>query len=112
MLKTDKGSESILTKPEKIYLNNSNLMHALAGEPKEIGAVREVFFFNQLAVKNVVRYTPVGDFLLNNKYTFEVGGKNKTFNQVKDLKDAYLAIDGVELGMGNKIPLWMFGMFY
>ena len=59
-----------------------------------------------------LRYTPVGDFLVNNKYTFEVGGKNKTFNQVKDLKDAYLAIDGVELGMGNKIPLWMFGMFY
>ena len=112
LLKTDKSSESILTKPEKIYLNNSNLMHALAGEPKEIGAVREVFFFNQLAVKNVVRYTPIGDFLVNNKYTFEVGGKNKTFNQVKDLKDAYLAIDGVELGMGNKIPLWMFGMFY
>jgi predicted AAA+ superfamily ATPase len=112
LLKTDKGSESILTKPEKIYLNNSNLMHALAGEPKEIGAVREVFFFNQMATKNVVRYTPIGDFLVNNKYTFEVGGKNKTFNQVKDLKDAYLAIDGVELGMGNKIPLWMFGMFY
>ncbi|MFA9214741.1 MAG: ATP-binding protein [Candidatus Methylacidiphilales bacterium] len=112
LLKTDKGAESILTKPEKIYLNNTNLMHALAGEPNDIGAVREVFFFNQLAVKHTVRFTPTGDFLIDNKFLFEVGGKNKTFNQIKDLTNAYLAIDGVELGMGNKIPLWMFGFSY
>jgi predicted AAA+ superfamily ATPase len=112
LLKTDKGAESILTKPEKIYLNNTNLMYALAGEPTDIGAVREVFFFNQLAAKHKVRYTPTGDFLIDNNLFFEVGGKTKTFNQIKDLKNAYLAIDGVELGMGNKIPLWMFGFSY
>jgi hypothetical protein len=112
LLKTDKGSESILTKPEKIYLNNTNLLHALAFEPTNIGTVREIFFFNQMAVKNTVKYTPTGDFLVNDQYIFEVGGKTKTFNQIKELNNAFLAIDGVEMGMGNKIPLWMFGFSY
>ena len=112
LLKTDKGNERILTKPEKVYLNNTNLMYALAGIPTDVGAMREVFFFNQVMVKHAVGYTPTGDFWVDHKLTFEVGGKNKTFTQVKNIKQAYLAIDGVETGLGNKIPLWMFGLMY
>lgn len=112
LLKTDKGSERILTKPEKVYLNNTSLMHALAGEPRDIGAVREVFFFNQVAAGHKVGYTPSGDFLVDEKYTFEVGGKNKGFEQVKGVKNAYLAVDGAETGIGNRIPLWLFGFMY
>ncbi len=112
LLKTDKGNERILTKPEKVYLNNTNLMYALAGIPTDVGAMREVFFFNQVMVKHAVGYTPTGDFWVDHKLTFEVGGKNKTFTQVKNLKQAYLAIDGIETGLGNKIPLWMFGLMY
>jgi hypothetical protein len=112
LLKTDKGKESVLTKPEKVYLNNTNLMHALAGEPSDLSVVREVFFFHQMAVKNNISYTPSGDFYVNNKLTFEVGGKTKSFSQIKDIEHSFLAIDGVEIGMGNKIPLWMFGLSY
>ncbi|OYU96533.1 MAG: AAA family ATPase [Bacteroidetes bacterium B1(2017)] len=112
LLKTDKGNESILTKPEKVYMNNSNLMNALSAAPADIGAIREVFFFHQMGVKHKVTYTPVGDFFIDDQFTFEVGGKNKTFSQIKQIKQSYIAIDGVETGMGNKIPLWMFGLLY
>ncbi len=75
-----------------------------------IGKKIQLSFFNQVGVKHAVGYTPTGDFWINHKLTFEVGGKNKTFTQVKNLEQAYLAIDGVETGLGNKIPLWMFGL--
>jgi len=100
-----------LTKPEKIYLDNSNLMYALSSTIN-IGTVRETFFLNQ--VKQVAKKTlpRKGDFLLDGKYLFEVGGKSKTFNQIKDIPNSYLAVDDTETGYMNRIPLWMFGMLY
>ncbi len=59
-----------------------------------------------------VRYPKTGDFLVDNKYLFEVGGQNKTYDQIKNIPQSYLAIDGIESGMGNRIPLWMFGLLY
>lgn len=100
-----------LAKPDKIFLNNSNLMYALSANI-QIGTVREVFFNNQLAATNEVNYPKQGDFLVNHKYLFEVGGRKKSFEQIKDVLDSYLAVDSTETGHGNRIPLWMFGLLY
>jgi hypothetical protein len=100
-----------LSKPDKIYLNNTNLMYALT--PKiDKGSLRETFFYNQLSAVSSVVLPKKGDFLVDGKMLFEVGGKNKTFEQIKDLPDSYLAVDDIEIGHKNHIPLWMFGLLY
>jgi predicted AAA+ superfamily ATPase len=100
---------SFLKKPEKIYLENTNFMHLFAEGKTNIGSIRETFFFNQIAQHHPVSSSLWGDFTVCQKYTFEVGGSNKTFHQIKGVPHSYLAID-VENGSGNKIPLWLFGM--
>ena len=104
-------SYKYLYKPEKIFLNNANLMHALCPRV-DVGNMRETFFQNQLSVKHEVNAPRKGDFLVNGRYLFEVGGKNKTFDQIKDVPDSFLAVDETEVGYGNRIPLWMFGLLY
>lgn len=103
---------SALNKPEKIYLQNPNIAHLLASQNANTGNIRETFFVNQLQINHHVEYPAKGDFLINKKYTFEIGGKNKTNQQIKDLPDAYIAADNIEIAIGNKIPLWMFGFMY
>lgn len=101
-----------LTKPEKIYLNNPNLMYALAKEGINIGNLRETFFVNQFKELYKINLAEKGDFLIDDKYTFEVGGKDKSQKQIKDVTDAYLAKDNIEIGVGNIIPVWLFGFMY
>jgi uncharacterized protein len=112
MLYSDSKGISRLTKPDKIYLHNTNLMFALASTSSNIGNMRETFFYNALSTNHAVNYTQNGDFLIDGRYTFEIGGKNKTQKQIQGLDDAYLAIDGIETGHGNQIPLWLFGFLY
>lgn len=100
-----------LSRPEKIFMDNSNLMYAYAMAPN-IGTVRETFFLSQLAVDHSVTYPAKGDFLVDGKYLFEVGGRKKSFEQIKDATDSYLAVDDTEIGHHNRIPLWMFGLLY
>ena len=100
-----------LITPEKIYLNNTNLMRALAIK-SEIGTVRETFFANQTSAVATLTMPKKGDFLLDGTTLFEVGGQGKKFDQIKDIPNSYLAIDETEIGYGNKIPLWMFGFLY
>lgn len=100
-----------LIAPEKVFLNNSNLMVALSNNP-DIGNLRETFFMNQLQTMFELQMPKKGDFLVNGKYLFEIGGQYKGFDQIKDIPNSYLAIDGLETGIGNKIPLWIFGMLY
>lgn len=100
-----------LSRPEKIFMDNSNLMYAYAMAPN-IGTVRETFFLSQLAVDHYVTYPAKGDFLVDGKYLFEVGGRKKSFEQIKDVADSYLAVDDTEIGHHNRIPLWMFGLLY
>lgn len=100
-----------LSKPDKIFLSNPNLMHVLC--PKvDKGNERETFFISQLRVLHDVRYPKQGDFLIDKKFLFEVGGKNKTFEQIADVPNSYLAVDDTEVGSGCRIPLWMFGFLY
>lgn len=100
-----------LNKPDKIYLNNPNLMYCLSPHIDK-GTLRETFFYDQLRCVSEVLLPKKGDFMLNREYLFEVGGKNKTFEQIKDEPKSFLAIDDVETGHFNRIPLWLFGFLY
>ena len=101
-----------MSRPDKIYCDNPNLMYALAPRV-EMGTVRETFFLNQLkASGHTVVYPAQGDFKVDGKFLFEVGGKGKTFKQIKDIPDSFVVNDDVEIGFGNKIPLWLFGFLY
>lgn len=110
-LKTLAKAVKQMSAPEKLFLDNSNLMYAFNRNPK-IGTIRETFFYNQTCHTHELNAPKQGDFLVDGKYLFEVGGPDKRFEQIKDLPDSYLAIDGVEFGRGNKIPLWLFGFLY
>lgn len=100
-----------LTKPDKIFLGNPNLMNVLCPRVDK-GNERETFFISQLRVLHDVRYPKQGDFLIDDKHLFEVGGKGKTFEQIADVPDSYLAVDDTEVGSGCRIPLWLFGFLY
>jgi len=112
LLQQDVSGLKTLTKPEKIYLDNSNLAFALESERPDIGNIRETFFFNQLKTVSKVISGGKPDFKINNKYSIEVGGKNKGHEQIMGIQNAYLALDNLEYGFLNKIPLWLFGMLY
>ncbi|BDD02488.1 hypothetical protein [Persicobacter psychrovividus] len=98
-----------IPKPEKIYFENTNLAYALSSEP-EIGNVRETFFLN--AMKNAglaVNESKKSDFLVSRKWTFEIGGRNKTLQQIKGLENAFNVQDGITRGALQALPLWAFG---
>jgi predicted AAA+ superfamily ATPase len=114
--------DNIFSKPAKIYLANSNLNFAYCTDI-EIGTVREVFFANQLKnyfslyrnssfLGDEILASKKGDFLIGGKYLFEIGGKNKSFKQIKDMPNSFVVADDIEVGFNNKIPLWLFGFLY
>ena len=107
------GKESLknMPTPDKIYCDNTNLMSALMPNP-DIGTMRETFFLNAMRHEHEVSYPKKGDFKIDGKYIFEIGGPGKGFDQIADLPDSFVVNDGVETGFGNKIPLWIFGMMY
>ena len=106
------GGLNKLQKPTKLYLNNTNLMYLLQHVEINIGTYRETFFANQLKYRNKISIPSQGDFLVNQKYTFEIGGKDKTKKQLEGIEHGFIAADNIEVGFGNKIPLWLFGFLY
>lgn len=109
--KEAKGSVK-LQKPAKIYLENTNLMFVLSPSNANIGNARETFFANQVGYKNKLNYHEKTDFLVNNVYAFEIGGKDKTNKQIVGIENSFIVADGIEYGYQNKIPLWLFGFLY
>jgi len=103
--------DTVFAKPAKLYLNNPNLNNCYCQE-SETGTIREEFFLNMLSLNHKLLYPKKGDFLVDEKYTFEIGGKNKSFEQIKDLPDSFVVADDIEIGFGAKIPLWLFGFLY
>ena len=101
-----------MQKPEKIFLGNPNLLYALASDNPDKGTLRETFFISQTTANHCVYYPKTGDFLVEDKWLFEIGGKTKTRKQIANQSNAYIAADDIEIGMGNKIPLWLFGFLY
>lgn len=111
-LRTSTNGIQGLGKVDKIYLDNTSLLYALGNMNVEIGTVRETFLFNQTRVVMPVTVSPISDFLINGKYTFEVGGKKKKQKQLQNIENGFVVKDDIETGYGNIIPLWMFGMLY
>ena len=105
------GGMSLLEKPEKVYLGNTNFIYALSDGMQNPGNVRETFFFSAMSVNHTVMASPVSDFIVDG-HTFEVGGKGKTGKQVKDVEDAHIVKDDIEHAYMNIIPLWAFGLNY
>jgi predicted AAA+ superfamily ATPase len=101
-----------LQKPDKIYLENTNLQYTLSGDKANKGNTRETFFINQLSYKHLVEYTKHGDFRVDDTYIFEIGDKHKNHQQIKNEENAYVAADDIEYGHNRKIPLWQFGFLY
>ena len=117
-LRTQEKGYKIMSKPEKLYMNNPNISYALSANSNK-GSLRESFFVNQIKnyygrqfLDDTIFVSKVGDFLVKERYVFEVGGKNKSFKQIKDIENSYVAADDIEIGFGNKIPLWLFGFLY
>jgi hypothetical protein len=104
------GGPKGLAKPQKILLNNSSLMYAL--NTPQIGAARESTFASFCGVDHRVEFAKDGDFVVDGRYLFEVGGKGKGFAQIRNIPDSFVAADDIEFGFGNKIPLWLFGFLY
>jgi predicted AAA+ superfamily ATPase len=101
----------LLEKTDKIYLSNTNLIFSQADDKPDIGNLRETVFFSSMAVNNTVASAPSGDFRVG-QYTFEVGGKNKTGRQIKEVENAYVVKDDIEHKGWKDIPLWSFGLNY
>lgn len=111
LLTTELKNYKKLVNPDKIFLGNPNIMYAIGGQT-DIGTIRETFFANQVSACYSLQYSRKGDFLTEGKFIFEVGGATKSFEQIKDEADSYLAVDDIEIGVGSRIPLWLFGFLY
>ena len=112
LLSNEKASLKNMARPDKIYCDNTNIMYSLC-ESINVGTERETFFLNQIRSAGLdAKYPEKGDFLVDGRYLFEVGGKDKKFDQIRDIPDSFLAVDDTESGWNNRIPLWMFGMLY
>ena len=111
LYRSNKGI-SLLQKPEKIFLENTNLSFAFLSEKPNVGSLRETFFYNQLGYKSEITFPDTADFLVNNKFLFEIGGAGKKEDEKNKSKNFYIAADDIEYGYKNKIPLWLFGFLY
>ena len=112
LLYTDNKSVTKMQKPDKVYIHNPNMLYALSSEEK-IGTIRECFVVNQLSTKHTVEYGKAqGDFKVDGKITIEVGGKDKSFEQIADIPNSYILADSMEFPIGKKLPLWLVGLLY
>lgn len=102
---------ALVKKTEKVYLGNTNFIHALSDGNPDTGNIRETFFLSALAVNHKVTASPVSDFLVDG-HIFEVRGRGKSGKQVRELADAYIVKDDIEHAYMNIIPLWAFGLNY
>lgn len=113
LLYSDLLSVKKMQKPDKIYLDNPNLLYALASHSVKIGTVREVFVVNQLSYAHEVEYgKKTGDFKVDGRYIFEVGGEDKSYNQIAGLPDSYILADNMEMAYRHKLPVWVVGFLY
>jgi len=106
-----KGVKS-MSKPEKIFLHHPNLFYIFKKDIENKGNLRESFFVNQLSYKHKIEVAKQGDFVIDKKYIFEIGGSKKKFNQISGIENSYVVADEIEYGYENKIPLWLFGFLY
>lgn len=112
LLYADNKSVTKMQKPDKIYVHNPNMLCALSSN-LNVGTLRECFVVNQLSVDHTVEYGKTqGDFLIDGKITVEVGGQDKSFDQIADIPNSYILADSMEFPIGKKLPLWVVGLLY
>lgn len=110
LLFDDTKSFSLISKPSKIYLGNTNLCHLVPEGQTNIDNLRETFFMNQLKnAEHELNFSKIGDFKVNDQYIFEIGGSGKNYKQIDDVQNSFLVVDNQLVGVGNRIPLWLFG---
>jgi predicted AAA+ superfamily ATPase len=112
LLYSDDLSVKKMQKPDKILMENTNLLQVLSLQTPNIGTMRETFFCNQLGYKHQVEYNKRGDYLIDHTLVFEIGGKAKDGKQVANMDNAFIASDDFDYPIGNKLPLWLFGLMY
>lgn len=112
LLHSTTSSDALMAKPEKVFLHHPNTIYAITPTNFQMGTLRESFFYNQVANVYPVMSSPVSDFLVDRKYTFEIGGKSKSRKQLKNTTESYVAADNIEYGSDTTIPLWLFGFLY
>lgn len=113
LLYSDKKKMGKLAKPDKVYMENPNILYALAPDKADIGTVRESFAVNSLSESHLVEYGKIqGDFKVDSRYTFEIGGRSKDFSQIAGVPDSYIFADDWDIPDGAKLPLWMLGFLY
>jgi len=108
----ESNSVSVLNKPNKIWLRNTNLSYAISSEEVNSGNIRETFFIQHLNTFHKLALPAKGDFIIDETYTFEIGGKNKSQKQIQGISNSYVVKDNIETGALNTIPLWLFGLMY
>ncbi len=111
-LRSAAKSVSKMAKPEKIYLQNTNMSYVYQSQKPDVGQMRETFFFNQLSVKHKVTAPRYGDFMIDATYVFEIGGPSKMQDQILGVPHGFVAADGIAQSSANRIPLWLFGFLY
>ena len=112
LLYSDNKTVTKMQKPDKIYLHNTNLHYAL-GAQQNIGTIRECFVVNQLSHNHTIEYGKAhGDFRVDGRFTFEVGGKDKSFQQIADIPNSYILADNIDFPIGKKLPIWLVGLIY
>ena len=112
LLYADNKSVTKMQKPDKIYVHNPNMLCALSSN-LNVGTLRECFVVNQLSVDHTVEYGKTqGDFLIDGKITVEVGGQDKSFDQIADIPNSYILAYSMEFPIGKKLPLWVVGLLY
>lgn len=104
-------SPKSVAKPGKVLFNNTDILAALSSL-NEVGTIRETFVASMLAPQHKLMDPPTGDFLVDEKYLFEVGGKSKSFKQIADIPNSFVVADEEETGFGSRIPMWIFGFLY
>ena len=113
LLYSDKKKMGKLAKPDKVYMENPNILYALAPDKADIGTVRESFAVNSLSGSHLVEYGKIqGDFKVDSRYAFEIGGRSKDFSQIAGVPDSYIFADDWDIPDGAKLPLWMLGFLY
>jgi len=106
------GGITQLQKPEKIYLENTNLAYTFTSEKPNTGNLRESFLANQTGFQHQLTYPEQGDLIIDQKYLIEAGGSKKTNKQITGIQNSFIAADDIEFGYDNKVPLWLFGFLY
>ena len=110
-LREKSTGDGLLQKPEKLYLDNSNIIYALGLDKSDDGTIRETMFLSWTRQMYAVYSSKISDFEIDG-ITFEVGGRNKTGRQIKSAERGFVVKDDIEYAVGNTIPIWMFGFLY